>query len=152
MNERAQCSPLQQPAFRKLEVARQITEHIGFPYKKTQMRLSREMMVKLYPKAANDFSSTISYYDSLYNISSEKEGACVARAEDTLAAWLDEVHADDGEEGHHTHCVHPKINSNTVELYRCTYCRNPSAGLKKCSGCGKVRSVVQIGCMLSFRS
>ncbi|THH28452.1 hypothetical protein EUX98_g5738 [Antrodiella citrinella] len=127
-----------EPAFKKLEIARRITEHIGFPYKKTQMRLSREMMLRLWPKAIKDFVSTITYYDALYD-SSSKEQQSVAGAEDTLAAWLDEISHDD-EDGHYdTHCIHPRINSNSVELYRCTYCRNPSAALRKCSGCGKVR-------------
>ena len=33
------------------------------------------------------------------------------------------------------------IVPNTVELYLCSFCYNPSAVLKKCSGCGKVRYV-----------
>ena len=38
-----------------------------------------------------------------------------------------------------THRMHPRVNPNTVELYRCTWCKNPSAALRKCSGCGKTR-------------
>lgn len=104
------------------------------------MRLSREMMLRLWPKAIKDFASTITYYDAIYDTASKEEKS-VAGAEDTLAAWLDEISHEDDEDGHHhdTHCINPRINSNSVELYRCTYCRNPSAALRKCSGCGKVR-------------
>lgn len=99
------------------------------------------MIVRVYPKAAQDFASTITYYDSLYN-SAPKEEKSVADAEDTLATWLEDLKIEDGEEARpDTHCIHPRINPNSVELYRCTYCRNPSAALKKCSGCGKVRYV-----------
>ncbi|KAH8101844.1 hypothetical protein BXZ70DRAFT_80136 [Cristinia sonorae] len=125
------------PAFKKLETARQITEHIGFPYRKTQMRLSREMIMRSYAKAAKDFDSTITYYDTLYTSAYSKEERSVAGAEDTLAAWLEDLALEDGD--HDTHCLHPRINSNTVALYRCTYCGNPSAALRKCSQCGKVK-------------
>ncbi|TCD65203.1 hypothetical protein EIP91_002989 [Steccherinum ochraceum] len=130
-----------EPALKRLDISRQITEHIGFPYKKTQMRLSREMMMRMWPKALKDYASTITHYSKLYEEAAHgpKEERSVTNAEDNLAAWLDDLHLEDGEEGRDMHCVHPRINSNSVELYRCSYCRNPSAALKKCSGCAKAR-------------
>ena len=130
-----------QPALKRLEIARQITEHIGFPYKKTNIRLAREMMMRMWPKALQDYASTITHYNSLYEKHSHGPRAedSVAAAGDTLTAWLDNLHLEDGQEGPDTHCLHPKINSNSVELYRCTNCRNPSATLRKCSGCAKAK-------------
>lgn len=60
-------------------------------------------------------------------------------SEDDLAAWLEDMHMEDGQL-EPEHCLHPKINSNQVALYRCSWCGNPSAVLRKCSGCTKTRS------------
>ena len=50
---------------------------------------------------------------------------------------------EDGADEHahpHPHaCSHPKISMNNAALYRCTWCGNPSAVLRKCGGCGKTR-------------
>ncbi|TCD65202.1 hypothetical protein EIP91_002988 [Steccherinum ochraceum] len=129
------------PALKRLEISRQISEHIGVPYRKTQMRLTQEMMGRMWPKALKEFAPTVTRYNKLYDDAPRgpKEERSVASTEDDLAAWLDDLHLEDGEEGRDTHCVHPRINSNSVELYRCSYCRNPSAALKKCSGCTKAR-------------
>ena len=35
--------------------------------------------------------------------------------------------------------VSREIVPNAVELYLCTFCLNPSAAMKKCSGCSKAR-------------
>ena len=69
------------------------------------------------------------------------------KAEIDLASWLENVNL--GEEEDHAqgatttrtreHMVHPKVNPNVVELYRCSWCRNPSAVLRKCSNCEAAR-------------
>ena len=58
---------------------------------------------------------------------------------DDLAAWLDDVNLEN-EEHDHGHCVSPtRVFESNVELYRCSWCSNPSAVLRKCSGCNKTR-------------
>lgn len=37
------------------------------------------------------------------------------------------------------------MNSSNIKMYRCTNCRNPSAALRKCSGCAKARYVFACG-------
>ena len=75
-----------QPALNRLDIARQITEHIGFPYRRTNLRLAREMMVRMWPKALKDQASTIAHYNFLYakNTHGPREEKSVAGAGDTL--------------------------------------------------------------------
>ena len=40
---------------------------------------------------------------------------------------------------HYRGRVRSEVNRNTVELYRCTWCKNPSADLHKCASCKKTR-------------
>jgi len=61
----------------------------------------------------------------------------VERRMDELTAWLENLDIEPGGE-RETHCANPKLNPNSVVLYRCTHCGNPSAALRKCK-CGQVR-------------
>lgn len=132
---------LTQAVFKKLDITHQFAEFLGHPFKKTQMRLTREMIVRHYTSAAKEFSPDIARFDALF--AAEDDGAelrAAIRADDTLEAWLANLHID--EDGHdHGHRSHVKVSRNAVALYRCTWCGNPSAILKKCSGCAKTRSV-----------
>jgi len=98
------------------------------------MRLAQETVVKAYPTAIKEFSEVISRISG-----GSGESVSLEKTEDDLAAWLEDMHMEDGEEELKTHCAHPKVNTNNVELYRCSWCRNPSAVLRKCSGCAKTR-------------
>ena len=60
--------------------------------------------------------------------------------------WFATMTLEDGQKPQESECGHVEkgpamsfIDEDVVALYRCSYCRNPSASLKKCSGCGKVR-------------
>jgi hypothetical protein len=62
------------------------------------------------------------------------------KLKDDLAAWLDNMHLEDGDGDGHGHGkgpdvvhTHPRISSNQVDLYRCSHCGNPSAALRKCT-------------------
>ena len=128
-----------QAAKRKLEVSAQFMNTIGFPIKRTQMRLARELVLSLYPKAVTEWGAFIKHFDELdARGDHHAHPRTPAQADDDLAAWLEHVRLDDGE-GEHSRCTHPKISANSVELYRCSWCGNPSAVLKKCGGCGKKR-------------
>ena len=61
----------------------------------------------------------------------------VERRMNELAAWLENLDIEPGEP-QQTHCAHPKVNPNTVVLYRCVHCGNPSAALRRCK-CRRVR-------------
>jgi hypothetical protein len=74
-----------------------------------------------------------------------RDGIDSQKATDDLAAWLDDyLHVDDDEQDEkyhaHTTCAsRARVSANTVALYRCSNCGNPSASLRKCGGCGKTR-------------
>lgn len=118
---------LSKGAIDKLKIADEFSRFIGISPPKTYMRLAQETVVKAYPTAIKDFSEVISRISSGSGepISPEKQ-------EDDLAAWLEDMHMEGGEEEPKMHCAHPKVNTNNVELYRCSWCRNPSAILSKC--------------------
>ncbi len=63
--------------------------------------------------------------------------------EDEIAAWVEGLQLDDTKPRRKPgpQRLHPKINSNHVELYRCSWCGNPSAILRKCSNCADARWV-----------
>ncbi|KAH9849548.1 hypothetical protein C2E23DRAFT_870488 [Lenzites betulinus] len=130
-------------ARRKLDISTQFMNTIGFTVKKTQMRLTRELILDLYPKAVKEWGAFIKRFDELDSRADKQKPLSSTQADDDLAAWLDNIKLDDGmvEHGHtHPHaCSHPKISMNNVALYRCTWCGNPSAVLRKCGGCGKTR-------------
>ena len=114
---------------------------LNFTIKKTQMRLAREMVLSLYPKAIKEWGAWIQHFDELdARADSHRPISSTQADDDDLAAWLENMKLEDGtEDTTHRGCIHPKISVNNVTLYRCTWCGNPSAVLRKCGGCGKTR-------------
>ncbi|KAI5117145.1 hypothetical protein M0805_000072 [Coniferiporia weirii] len=131
-----------QNALDRLKIADEISKHIGRPIQNTQARLSRVMLTERLPSAAKEWDATIARYGKLSNAVGEKLSS--KEAEEDLATWLDKFEEADVDHDHEHHHrdrgrTHPKISPNAVELYRCAWCRNPSAVLKKCSSCEKTR-------------
>ncbi|OBZ77723.1 hypothetical protein A0H81_02629 [Grifola frondosa] len=98
-----------------------------------------DLATNSYPAAVKEWGDFIARFDKLDATVDDHPDISPSKAEDDLAAWLDNLRMDDGEEEHPHHCAHPKINTNSVALYRCSWCGNPSAVLRKCAGCGKTR-------------
>ncbi|KAK0442095.1 hypothetical protein EV421DRAFT_594135 [Armillaria borealis] len=128
---------------KQLQLADEISTFIGTPPPKTNERLAQETVVKLYTEAAQEWESTISNNDTEW-----EEIVTPERAEDDLQAWLEELHLDDPAVKANPSCLHPKITSNNVALYRCSWCGTPSAVLRKCSRCGQTR-YCDAGCQKS---
>ncbi|EGO29215.1 hypothetical protein SERLADRAFT_359379 [Serpula lacrymans var. lacrymans S7.9] len=133
-----------QDAIHKLQTADEFGIFSGTIPPNTQLRLTQQTVVKLYSSATEEWGPVIAHFDSLAAYDSDHQGQSVIsaeKAEDDLAAWLDEMRLDDGaqDESCIARCSHPRIRANSVELYRCSYCGNPSAVLRKCSGCAKAR-------------
>ncbi|KAF7793058.1 hypothetical protein EIP86_004163 [Pleurotus ostreatoroseus] len=123
---------------KKLETTKEFSKLFGVHQQRTTLRLTRELVTSKYQKAVTEWGSVIARVDgpNFHETLTESE----ARAEDNLAAWLEGLRVEgDEEEEDEKWCVHPTTNMNSVALYRCSYCGNPSAVLRKCSGCNKTR-------------
>lgn len=127
-------------AFHKLDISRQFTEFMGDRVRNTQNVRTREMVVRLYKDAAKEWENVVKVVDR-----DNDDGADIGTetADDTLANWLENVHMDDrAEHEHDIHChdsPRHRVDPGAVALYRCSWCGNPSAVLKKCAACGKTR-------------
>ncbi|RDB27508.1 hypothetical protein Hypma_003895 [Hypsizygus marmoreus] len=124
-----------QDAMKGSKIADEFALAIGITPPKTNLRLGQQTVVRLYSAAAAEFGNVFikaASEDKVKPISPEK-------LEDDLAAWLEDTHIHDGDHDQELHEMHPKVNTNSVALYRCSWCGNPSAVLRKCSGCSKTR-------------
>ncbi|EMD40212.1 hypothetical protein CERSUDRAFT_112416 [Gelatoporia subvermispora B] len=126
------------PIMNKISFADRCATFLGNPPKRTLMRLTRELILRLYPDASKEWADTIARFDSLGSVTNEQL-VDAEKAEDDLAVWLENLHMEDGETHVPERCTHPRISTNSIELYRCSWCKNPSAVLRKCGGCGRTR-------------
>ncbi|KAG2137433.1 uncharacterized protein EDB93DRAFT_766241 [Suillus bovinus] len=127
-----------QVAFKKLGYADEFSILLGTIPPRTQLRLTQQNIVKRYPIAVQEWKDLVARFDE---VMTDERPISLEKAEDDLAAWLDDLHLDHGKEDEHypQRCSHPRVSPNTVALYRCSWCSNPSAALRKCSGCEKAR-------------
>lgn len=122
----------------KLKFADDFSTFIGNAPPKTELRLAQQNVINLYPAAVNEWGDIIARFDNLRI--NEEPSISHGKAEDDLAAWLDDLRMDSGEqEANPETFSRPVLNSDHVTLYRCSWCGNPSAALRKCSGCAKTR-------------
>ena len=112
---------------------------LKFTIKKTQMRLAREMILNFYSQGVKDWGDFIKHFDELDSRADKQKPISSTQADDDLAAWLENMKLEEGEHEQPHMCSHPKISTNNVALYRCSWCGNPSAILRRCGGCGKTR-------------
>ena len=129
-----------QDQMKMLETTKEFSKLFGVHQQKSTLRLTRELVTSRYQNAVTEWGSVIARVDGPN--SHETLTASEARAEDNLAAWLEGLRVEgDEDEEDQKWCAHPTTNMNSVALYRCSYCGNPSAVLRKCSGCNKTRYV-----------
>ncbi|KAL4078118.1 hypothetical protein V8B97DRAFT_2102188 [Scleroderma yunnanense] len=126
-----------QPVLRKLADADEFSRVFGIKPPKTQLRLTQEVILKHYSAGIKEWGSVVANFDSV--VDHGEHIFSPTSAEDQLALWLADINVDDDEGPGPKVCSHPRITTNTVELYRCSWCGNPSAVLRKCSGCEKAR-------------
>jgi hypothetical protein len=132
---------IEQEAMKKLDMATEFSRLLSMPFTDSVMRLTRQTVLKHYGPGVKEWGDVVSKFDGLS--STEPEEIPKDKIDDDLASWLDSsLHVEDTiEEEHPKACSHPVINSNRVELYRCSWCGNPSAVLRKCRACGLARCV-----------
>lgn len=116
------------------------------------MRRTYKTIVSLFHEATGKYESI------LKRVAEDRELPDVSlptgdgSVQDDLAAWLDNIGLEDGEElEHHAHAGHDHCHkrdmmqhvhqisysnraaeADRTEMYRCSHCGNPSAGLRKC--------------------
>ena len=123
-------------------MTKEFIKFFSMPDSKTQLRLTRDLIIDRYQMAEVEWRDFITRLDSKgYHSHEEAQQQSALKAEDNLTAWLEglNLEGDDHDRLKHTHCSHPSLNSSTAALSHCSYCHNPSAVLRKCSGCGKTR-------------
>ncbi|KAJ7636952.1 hypothetical protein FB45DRAFT_977452 [Roridomyces roridus] len=118
-----------QPAVQKLKIADDYSNWIGVPPPKTLLRLTQQTIVKLFPAALAEWGPLLNDTTAL------DPSPSAEKVDDDLAAWLEDMHLHEAQEWRHPETT---SLSNTVKLYRCSWCGNPSAVLRKCA-CSKVR-------------
>ncbi|KAJ7033142.1 hypothetical protein C8F04DRAFT_1105251 [Mycena alexandri] len=117
---------------RKLKIADDFSNWIGVPPPKTIFRLTQQTVVKLFPEAAEEWDE---FMTATFRMDQPVPSA--EKAEDDLAAWLGDMDLEDGQRAEHFQPA--RFNNGEVALYRCSWCGNPSAALRKCAGCSKTR-------------
>jgi len=116
-------------------LADQFSEFVGVPPPKTNLRLAQQAAVKHYSGAIKEFSRVFEELDRV-KPSGGAQTLDQDKIEDDLAAWLADIRLDDGTMEETMRCGaakhRPKVDYNHVTLYRCSWCGNPSAVLRKC--------------------
>lgn len=139
-----------QPLIRKLKIAEEFARAMGMPPRETTFRLAQQLVLRTYRSAVEDWASVITRAESMRSTACQC-GQGPEESMDGLAEWLDGVHIESregeartahGPAGHACGMPgheRPKMQMGDFELYRCSYCRNPSAVLRKCTGCATAR-------------
>ncbi|KAJ6491306.1 hypothetical protein C8R47DRAFT_976831 [Mycena vitilis] len=116
---------------RQLKIADDFTNWVGNVPPKTAMRLTQRRVVAAFADAVEEWDELIET-----NLAPGQPIPAAEKVEDGLAAWLGDVHLKSERDA----LRHPvSIGDAHVELYRCSWCGNPSAVLRKCAGCSKTR-------------
>ncbi|KAI0748734.1 hypothetical protein C8Q80DRAFT_1173343 [Daedaleopsis nitida] len=145
------------PARRKIKTSIDLMNFVGHSINRTQLNLTRELLLTNYTPGVREWGAVVKCYDE-FNSCDDHAAAprSPAHADDDLAEWLGNVELgdDDAEgnchahgatcHGHHRGAARrrgdaPSAETANYELYRCSWCGNPSAILRRCGGCGKTR-------------
>lgn len=123
-----------------MEVAELAMRHLGRPISKTEGRLAAFTFYERLQQASKEWDEVTARIDDRNFPGDELDED---KVEDSLSQWLERFDmADVDSRGHviHEHRgIHATVNLTEVDLYRCSWCGNPSAILRKCRGCGKTR-------------
>ncbi|KZV63430.1 hypothetical protein PENSPDRAFT_640910 [Peniophora sp. CONT] len=123
-----------------MEVAELAMRHLGRPVSKTSTRMAALTFYERLEKASQAWDEVTARLNDRVLPGGELDED---KVEDSLAQWLERFDMTDVDNrGHAIHehrGLHSTINMSEVDLYRCSWCGNPSAILRKCRGCGKTR-------------
>ncbi|KAF7310074.1 Bin3-type SAM domain-containing protein [Mycena indigotica] len=140
---------LREPFLEKLKQAQQMSTWLGVRPPQTQIRLTTETIVKRFSAAQNEWAAKLGAVEHTdEGEQAASQNPTTERLETELSAWLADSEVEghghghgcghDHDHGHGTGSPSPVKIAKTT-LYRCSYCRNPSAMLRKCGGCSEAR-------------
>ena len=125
-------------------VARAFLLALEKPYRRSNTRLTVELVERRCCSAGSEWADFVRRLDGPQATNQGAKERSEDKAEDNLTAWLAGTHID-GEGDDQYHLTHPTAKASAVRLYRCSYCHNPSAALRRCGGCGETRCVENDG-------
>ncbi|CAA7261151.1 unnamed protein product [Cyclocybe aegerita] len=122
---------------RKIDIGRQFSNFMGITAPRLDLYATQAAAIKYYASGLNEFSRIFNHLEEGGATKNIPSVNC-ATLDDDLAAWLENVHIEGGgsQADHHHHHggngdLHSKVNIDNVALYRCSWCGNPSAVLRK---------------------
>ncbi|KAJ3814331.1 hypothetical protein F5876DRAFT_86482 [Lentinula aff. lateritia] len=124
-------------SLKKLSESDDFTRAFSQPMPNTQLRLAQAAIVEQYSAAVSEWEEVI----LRLNNSSTKQPEVLPDSEkvqNNLNDFLNDLQLHDESPAKRV-AAHPKVNLNSVLLYQCSWCKKPSAMLKKCSGCSQTR-------------
>ncbi|RPD56412.1 hypothetical protein L226DRAFT_491582 [Lentinus tigrinus ALCF2SS1-7] len=142
-------------ARRKAETSMGFMYFAGHPIMRTQLNLVRELIFGIYSASVQEWGALTRRFDELdgdERTGRHQQTQPSSPSNEDLAERLGNVSI--GNE--HTNRAHPghvpgapvpdrRVDTISYELYRCSWCGNPSAALRRCSACGKTR-YCDLGC------
>ncbi|KAH9477960.1 hypothetical protein JR316_0010193 [Psilocybe cubensis] len=130
---------------RKLHIADEFSELMGTPPPQSNLRLSQKAILKHYPLGFKQFAHIMNEFDRFYSLDVQHTTS-KRRAEDNLTAWLEDMKLEDNTiddllttQSFQSSQTKIHFDENKLTLYRCSWCGNPSAVLRKCGGCSNTR-------------
>ena len=124
-----------QEAFKRLDVAKQFNTFLGRKHPDNHLELTADYVLGHYKEASAEWGAIIARLDASEPSEYQAQIRSESKAGDNLASWLAGLHVA-GEDEPTKFDVHSTSGNNARDnsyLYRCTYCNNPSAVLRKCS-------------------
>jgi hypothetical protein len=123
---------------KKLHIAEACCRHVGLPVADSEMRLGAQMLIKHWKSAAQNWGWAVRKVD--VEEDTPMDDVAAPEVIDAFDAWVAEVQPpQDPKDVLEDICNHPRLGGHHAKMYRCANCGNPSAALRKCSGCGRVR-------------
>ncbi|KIY63600.1 hypothetical protein CYLTODRAFT_425967 [Cylindrobasidium torrendii FP15055 ss-10] len=131
---------------KQLKITEEIANFVGVGTPKTGMRVTQDIVLKRYAAAATEWGDVIIKRDADSEIVDTQPHTHAPTSSQTvdasIAAWVEGLSLEDTAKPPKP-CrparTNPTITSNYVALYRCSWCENPSAVLKRCVRCTKTR-------------
>lgn len=127
-------------------MAEEYARHLGYVVEKTNIRMTRDAIFTRMSAASREWGEAV----SRYSYEGDRKDRSGLVAESNLAAWMENLNLIEEEDAdaaqshasshEREHMSHPKFDPSDVKnLYRCSWCSNASAALKKCRQCEAAR-------------